>query len=755
MALCALFNIPGTYGNGTGLSSAAQCIDVQVGFYAPTGSTLPISCPSWGFCAGRALDTENSHPGSQPVGVQGGEEVVQQITQRQLVTQTIQLQASDPSAVNETAFLHHIASEYGLPVEAISLSLTQQEEIDQEDAALGEWYAEQSAAEEAAKAAASQSTTTGTATAMTEEGEAQDTASGTTATTGGRLLQMHRALAHDDIPAIATSLTLTEQQRLEDYQEELKNALREMAKQSRLMTAHRARALQSTSRLTYTVVIDPTLVDQTSSSSSADLASSLHGMASGITTSLAAALGIDPTLVNVTGLPTPTTRTEVNFARRSCSPGFWASSGSGCIPCNSGRYGSTNTTDECHICEGGTYQPEHNATECIMCTRGSFCMPEASAPLPCPKGRYSNAIDLADQEQCSPCQPGSVCSTGSTAPTPCSKGSYSDVSGASECTPCAGGRYQASLNATGCEPWPAGNYCPEGASAALPCDKGTYSSSTSLPLKSQCLDCPAGSFCVAGSESPTKCSAGSFAGGSRTALCSTCEEGKYSDHTGAVICASCPSGTRCPEGSNTPLPASCEPGSYIVNMSGYMDASSCGKCPLGTFCFGGAAQPSNCSVGTIADNEGLARCTQCEGGKFQKSEGKTMCIACEAGSYCPEGASAPLPCKKGRYSSAFDLADQEQCSPCPPGSACSTGSTQETPCAPGTYNPLPGQEECQPCSSGQYQDQKHSTACAICLAGWYSPNILLPTVPAQRVLRARCGQGRDMPVYSQHHRTSH
>ena len=45
--------------------------------------------------------------------------MVQQTTQRQLITQTIKLQASDPTAVNETAFLHHIASEYGLPVEAI------------------------------------------------------------------------------------------------------------------------------------------------------------------------------------------------------------------------------------------------------------------------------------------------------------------------------------------------------------------------------------------------------------------------------------------------------------------------------------------------------------------------------------------------------------------------------------------------------------------------------------------------------------
>ena len=67
------------------------------------------------------------------MGVTGGQQVVQKSVQRSVVQQTVQLLASDLSAVNETAFRHHMASVYGVPVEAISLELTKQEQ------ALKEW----------------------------------------------------------------------------------------------------------------------------------------------------------------------------------------------------------------------------------------------------------------------------------------------------------------------------------------------------------------------------------------------------------------------------------------------------------------------------------------------------------------------------------------------------------------------------------------------------------------------------------------
>ena len=146
---------------------------MQPGFYSLTGSALPKSCPAWGLCKGRAFDEENEVPGmlhtcflllttcyillatyywvftllatyylqhtacyfqvpgSQPIGVQGGKQVAQQSvtvqTEHSVVEQTVELLATESSEVNETAFRLHIATVYGVPLEAISLSLTKQE----------------------------------------------------------------------------------------------------------------------------------------------------------------------------------------------------------------------------------------------------------------------------------------------------------------------------------------------------------------------------------------------------------------------------------------------------------------------------------------------------------------------------------------------------------------------------------------------------------------------------------------------------
>ena len=121
----------GSWSSATNLKSADECSGVQPGFYAPTGSVLPIPCPSWGLCAGRAYDKVNDAPGSQPVGVQGGKQVEQQTRTvqeaQQVVEQTIELLAADSGAVNETAFRLHMASVYDVPINAVSLTLTAQE----------------------------------------------------------------------------------------------------------------------------------------------------------------------------------------------------------------------------------------------------------------------------------------------------------------------------------------------------------------------------------------------------------------------------------------------------------------------------------------------------------------------------------------------------------------------------------------------------------------------------------------------------
>lgn len=110
----------------TGLSSEAQCLDVQPGYYAPLGSREQVACPRWGFCAGRALDVLNEVPGSIPVPVPDGQ-VVQMVEEEERLTSERQvarqlIQVASANTTNEIALRVALASLYGVPAAAVSLS---------------------------------------------------------------------------------------------------------------------------------------------------------------------------------------------------------------------------------------------------------------------------------------------------------------------------------------------------------------------------------------------------------------------------------------------------------------------------------------------------------------------------------------------------------------------------------------------------------------------------------------------------------
>ncbi|KAL3921489.1 MAG: hypothetical protein SGPRY_004887 [Prymnesium sp.] len=116
----------GTFSNMTGLSSEAQCLDVQPGYYAPLGSREQVACPRWGFCAGRALDVLNEVPGSIPVPVPDGQ-VVQMVEEEERLTSERQvarqlIQVASANTTNEIALRVALASLYGVPAAAVSLS---------------------------------------------------------------------------------------------------------------------------------------------------------------------------------------------------------------------------------------------------------------------------------------------------------------------------------------------------------------------------------------------------------------------------------------------------------------------------------------------------------------------------------------------------------------------------------------------------------------------------------------------------------
>ena len=78
----------------------------------------------------------------------------------------------------------------------------------------------------------------------------------------------------------------------------------------------------------------------------------------------------------------------------------------------------------------------------------------------------------------------------------------------------------------------------------------------------------------------------------------------------------------------------------------------------------------------------------CPEGKFQNLTAQVFCEICEPGSYCEmqsvsQGASTPIPCSAGSYSSSTNLSSADHCSPCPIGFYCEAGATKPIPCPEG------------------------------------------------------------------------
>ena len=109
--------------------SAESCTDVTLGFWAPTGSALPKSCPASGFyCPGAEADQETH--GAEPLIVTVGattevktELVEQVVVESEQVSSSMEIDA-DIETFNETAFRYQLAAMYGVPVEWIDLDIS-------------------------------------------------------------------------------------------------------------------------------------------------------------------------------------------------------------------------------------------------------------------------------------------------------------------------------------------------------------------------------------------------------------------------------------------------------------------------------------------------------------------------------------------------------------------------------------------------------------------------------------------------------
>ena len=115
----------GTSSNRTGIASERGCLLVLSGFWAPTGSAVPLACPPSGFlCPGAAADQVNNPPGSLPIQLPtGGISIERQVTREVLQLLTTLILDADVDSFDEVALKEHLARLYNARVEDITVSL--------------------------------------------------------------------------------------------------------------------------------------------------------------------------------------------------------------------------------------------------------------------------------------------------------------------------------------------------------------------------------------------------------------------------------------------------------------------------------------------------------------------------------------------------------------------------------------------------------------------------------------------------------
>jgi hypothetical protein len=157
---------------------------------------------------------------------------------------------------------------------------------------------------------------------------------------------------------------------------------------------------------------------------------------------------------------------------------------------------------------------------------------------------------------------------------------------------------------------------------------------------------------------------------------------------------------------NRPIwPVPCSPGllgATVDNINGQLTALCAGLCPAGYYC---------------------------------PAYATTEQIPCTQGHYCPEGASAPLPCKAGSYSTATSLTSAAECTPTEAGFYASTGSTEQTPCAAGTAVNYTGAARCAACLDGSFANETGTVNCQPCVSCGEN---MWEAVRCNRVLGAVC-----------------
>ena len=309
---------------------------------------------------------------------------------------------------------------------------------------------------------------------------------------------------------------------------------------------------------------------------------------------------------------------------------FAGNSSSSCLPCDAGKYCANQAIGD---------------QDSFPCPKGYECPGEANPPEACEAGFSQNVVGQAECNNCTggfycpdpvitissnsylniegvPCEIGYHCPTGSTEQLVCEAGTYCPDIKMEEGSECPGGYYclDGTINPIYCK-WPL--FCPPGSSSESFCPNGYYPSNMTNVRSELTLSCE---FCEAGFYRTTE----------KDVECSICPEGFYCPYNPDSIGISpddlpipCPAGNNCPEGSANPVP--CPVGTYgkltlDVSTGIEIEISICNLCPSNTYNYIPGQLACFPCGSTATSDVGQEFCT-CQGNHraFQPSDASCVC----------------------------------------------------------------------------------------------------------------------------------
>ncbi|KAJ1467883.1 hypothetical protein T484DRAFT_1644991 [Baffinella frigidus] len=293
-----------------------------------------------------------------------------------------------------------------------------------------------------------------------------------------------------------------------------------------------------------------------------------------------------------------------------CVVGYTAvSNGVECTACSEATYKHTTGTAACTACPSGTSSVagSDEETDC-KCMAGFEAGADGVVCTACAAGTYKETVGTGTCAAC-PLRTTSVAGSGDLIDCKCVVG-YTATTDGEECTACSAGSYKLTTGTGSCV-----GVCPTGTSsepgsdeltdckcntgytagsdgiACSPCGAGNYKDVAGAV---GCQPCPLKTSSASGSSSLSNCVCiVGYTALSNGTDCTICEAGTYKNVTGAVECATCPSGTSSTAGTTMVTGCAC--------LGGYVGSAgaACTMCPEDTYCVGGVL--TNCPPNGYAE----------------------------------------------------------------------------------------------------------------------------------------------------------